>query len=164
MKKIIGEVAVCVILVLIGLMFRTKADNVDSVSKSERKKYGETIFNYMKAETYFNSETLEASLEVKKIKLVIDFYGQDVDKDSITVYLNQTVLGLDESGQDVYGSNFPVIYTLEKQKEGYKVIHYEEPRDGSFYQEDIKRMFPEKKFGPLNKLKSGNIAFEEEVQ
>ncbi|MEI5991683.1 hypothetical protein [Enterococcus crotali] len=164
MKKKIGLLAVCVALIVIGWTFRTKEANVGSVSKSERKKYGETIFNYMKAETYFNSETIEASPEVKKIKLVLEFYGQDVAKERMTVYLNQTVLGLDEHGQDVYGSNFPAVYTLEKQKAGYKVTHYEEPRDGSFYQEDLKRMFPKKKFGSLNKLKSGKITFEEEIE
>lgn len=164
MKMKIGLLTVCIILVLFGLTFRVKDEKDDLISKTEQKKYGETIFNYMKTETYFNAETLKASPEVKKIKLILAFYGQNIEKDSVTVYLNQTISGLNESGQDVYGSNFPVVYILEKQKDEYNVTHYEEPRDGSFYQEDIKRMFPKKKFDLLKKLEGNKITFEEEVE
>ncbi|WP_086312296.1 hypothetical protein A5821_000073 [Enterococcus sp. 7F3_DIV0205] len=164
MKKKVGVAVVCIVLVVIGSILLKKDDRADPVSKSERKKYGETIFNYMKAETYFNSETVEASPEVKKIKLTLDFYGQEVNEEKITVYLNQTVSGIDRAGQDVYGSNFPVVYTLEKQNNGYTVIQYEEPGNGSFYEEDIKRMFPAKMFSAVNKVKSGKITFEEDVE
>lgn len=158
MKRRIGLLVVGVILLTIGLTFRTRKETVASVSQAERKKYGETIFNYLEAEIPTSGS------EVKKIKLILAFYGQEVDKEKITVYLNQTISGLDKSGQEIYGSDFPVVYTLKKQKGTYNVTSYEEPRDGSFYEEDLKRMFPEKKFGVWNKLKRSKITFESDIE
>jgi len=41
------------------------------------------------------------------------------------------------------GTSLPVAITLQRESNTYKVIGHEVPRNGSFYKEEIERIFPE---------------------
>ena len=47
--------------------------------------------------------------------------------------------------EDVSGGDIPTAITVEARSDGtYKLIEYWEPRDGSYYQKDLKAKFPRK--------------------
>lgn len=42
------------------------------------------------------------------------------------------------------GSSLPVALILQKEEDIYKVINHKTPRDGNYYSQDIREIFPEK--------------------
>lgn len=54
------------------------------------------------------------------------------------------------------GSSIPYQFTLKKNEQGYEVITYQTPRDGTYYAEDMKEIFPKDVLDNLNNVYSDN--------
>lgn len=139
--------------------------SVEPISKVEKKLYGATIVEYLNEHSSFRPEELKANPKIKKIRLNLDFYGQVFEENNRRrVFVYQSNLGIDKHGIDISGASMPVVYIVEKRKGSYKVVDYKEPRDSPDFEEDKKKLFPEKMFSPLNMLKRNNINFEKEAE
>ena len=57
--------------------------------------------------------------------------------------LHQAFSFTDAGLQDAQGSHIPVMLTFEKENDAYTLLEYWQPRDGSYYAQDIREKFPD---------------------
>ena len=71
--------------------------------------------------------------------------GKEKSKDTTTVYMWVLYQEFNEEGgkiEEVSGAHIPTAITVKKTDGEYSLVEYWEPRDGSYYPEDIKAKFP----------------------
>ncbi|MGO4547265.1 hypothetical protein AB4Z29_21000 [Paenibacillus sp. 2TAB23] len=100
----------------------------------------EAISNYVIQKYSSVYSHLEKQFEVHNV------YGASETNGIFTVYLYSYFGGYNKfSGlENQAGHSLPAVIRLQKKAEGYAVIEYTEPKDGSLYQSSLKQMFPEK--------------------
>lgn len=75
----------------------------------------------------------------------IEVLGTENDNDSITLYMWVLYTEYHQKGDMLVEdgvAHIPTVITVKKRSGGYSLAEYLEPRDGSFYVEDIREMFP----------------------
>lgn len=72
--------------------------------------------------------------------------GREVKTDAVTYYgwvLYELYKVKEDGIENVGGSHIPTVLTYEVTQEGYKLVEYWEPRDGSYFALDIREKFPD---------------------
>ncbi|MFF2879193.1 hypothetical protein ACFVR2_23160 [Gottfriedia sp. NPDC057991] len=102
----------------------------------------------------------DKGFEVHKI------YGSKKENDATTVYLEYLYEGYSYSTKAELetGSRIPATITLKEKGDSYEVVDYKEPRDGSFYGEDLKKMFPSKYVKQESKDEGNAQKLEDKIQ
>ncbi|WHY73817.1 hypothetical protein [Fictibacillus enclensis] len=82
----------------------------------------------------------EKQFEVHRI------YGTSEEDGILTVYFHSCLGGFNkETGdQEQSGHSLPVLIKIKKERSGYKVVDYKEPRDGGYYKSSLQKMFPKR--------------------
>ena len=98
-----------------------------------KSKYHENAHTFVSMETYLIEER-EDEIILYTWALVQTYYEEngEIIKDS--------------------ASSIPHKFTLKKDLEKYKVLNYEIPRDGSYYEKDMKKLFPISVLRKMNKV------------
>lgn len=106
----------------------------------DEKNIEKTIKDYLiKEDEENNHYENEKSFVAMKIYLISE------EKDSIIVYawiLQEKYYQVDNVVSIDSESSIPYKFTLKKENNNYNLENYEIPRDGSYYERDAKRLFP----------------------
>jgi hypothetical protein len=93
-------------------------------------------------ENYLNNNILEPQFGGKVIS-AFEILGSNKDNGEIYLWALITEYHMDENNLVTgTGSSGPIVLNVEKIDNRLKVNSHDQPRDGSYYGEDIKKMFP----------------------
>jgi hypothetical protein len=112
----------------------------------------ETISNYLVTKNASMYAPTDQQFEVHRI------YGTS-EADGVThVYLWSYYNGFNVStgAEEQSGHSLPVLIHLKKNEDGYEVVKYQEPEDGSGWVTSLEKMFP-KRYAQKAKRDAGNV-------
>ena len=68
--------------------------------------------------------------------------GNEIKAYTMVYYTEYTLDGAGELDDKVNGSHIPTVITVKYVNGEYELIGYDQPRDGTYYSKDIKKLFP----------------------
>ncbi len=131
-KGIILVVLLTVILTLIGCSPRNAPNNLIVAKEDE-----ETILNYLDMQTDDIS-----SPNLGKMYSAYEILGTDTNRIYMWVIKEEcTIIGKDVNMSN--GVSLPVVLYIQTMQDGIVIEDHKVPRDGVWYGQDIKQLFPE---------------------
>lgn len=117
---------------------------------------GEQINKLIHDYIIFNNEIESSGHQGRKWFASIKTYLIDEKDDENTIVyawvLEESYYKQNDEVVKDSGASIPHKFTLQKSNSNYKVIDYQIPRDGTYYSEDMKAMFPEDVLNNMNKI------------
>lgn len=160
-KKITILFIILFIIILGFTLFHSKFEtliNDDNYPIYEEVHIGKKVINPIIKKYILDNNLTE---ENDKLKNFASFHIYSIEKKKNNDYYVYTwVLEFSyESDKEVLyeqgASSYPCRFELVKEKEGYKVINVDIPRDGSYYADDLKIYFPKYVRDKMENIHSG---------
>ena len=93
-------------------------------------------------ETYLNQYILELSTNDGEIHSAYELFGSDFSKKELYIWVLSVEISPGET-QSTSGVSAPLLLKIEQKDNRLHIVDHRFPSDGTLYNRDIKRMFPE---------------------
>lgn len=93
-------------------------------------------------ETYLNQYILELSTNDGEIHSAYELFGSDFSKKELYIWALSVEISPGET-QSTSGVSAPLLLKIEQKDNRLHIVDHRFPSDGTLYNRDIKRMFPE---------------------
>lgn len=123
------------ILLIISMMYFNNRSKIED-------DYSITSQDLASIETYLNQYTLELSTDDGEIHSTYELLGSDFSKKELYIWALSVELRPGET-QSTSGVSAPLLLKIEQKSNRLHIVDHRYPRDGTLYNPDIRRMFPE---------------------
>ena len=133
-----------IILVLSSCQQLDKAESEVStqVNQNTEREIKPVIENYIQSEKFIKDFFSSTSINGKIFCSYHFFSADQKNKNTINAYLWLLCDEYNSKLKTGSGTRVPIVTMLKKQENNYQVTNHQYLRNGSFYQQDVKKLFP----------------------
>ena len=141
-SSLILQLGITLVLSSCQQLDKAESEVSTKVNQNTEREIKPVIENYIQSEKFIRDFFSSTSINGKIFCSDHFFSAEQKNKNTINAYLWLLCDEYNSKLKTGSGTRVPIVTMLKKQENNYRVINHQYPGNGSFYEQDLKKLFP----------------------